>query len=46
MEYSLTYLFEDYQLEGMQKIRPVKPQDIKKIRQIIVHVNNTDHNPL
>lgn len=33
LEYSLTYLFEDYQLEGLQLNKPTTPSTIRAIRQ-------------
>jgi hypothetical protein len=33
LEHTITYLLEDFQLEGLQLQRPVTPDEIKKLRE-------------
>jgi hypothetical protein len=42
LEYTLTYLFEDYQLEGMQINKPTSPNSIKLIRRKMDMVASVD----
>ena len=32
LEHTITYLLEDFQIEGLQLQRPVTPEEIKKLR--------------
>jgi hypothetical protein len=42
LEYSMTFIFTDFQLEGLQLHKPSSPQDVKAVRKRIENIDLAD----
>lgn len=42
LEYSMTFIFTDYQLEGLQLHKPTSPLEVKSVRKKIENVDMAD----
>jgi hypothetical protein len=42
LEYSMTFIFTDFQLEGLQLHKPSSPQDLKAVRKRIENIDLAD----